>query len=312
MNHDRLRLIQTASWVSILSNFLLAGIKISVGLLSGSYAVIGDGIESLSDVITSIVILYSATVGATPPDPEHPWGHGRLEIITTKTLSIIMIMAGVQIFYITLRRLINTDIPEIPDSAALYAAGISIAWKTGLAIYKNKVGKTTGSSMMIADTRNMINDIVLSILVLTGVLFTRIFQLPIIDLMAGFGVSIWIVFSGVKLYRFTNSELMDSIGNMQIYQEVFAAVDTIKEVSNPHRVRIRRINSSYVVDLDVEVDGNVSVNAAHDSACKLENEIRNRLKNVFDIMVHIEPAGCQHHKEGYGLIPSDIQDKIQT
>jgi len=303
---QRLSFLKRASWAGIVGNLLLSAIKISAGLLSGSLAVVGDGIDSLSDVVTSTVTLYAAKAGAAPPDPEHPWGHGRVETIATKTLSLIIIMAGLQLLAMTLRKLTGSISPELPGRLALIASGISIVGKTALAAYKFRAGRKTESRMMHADAINMRNDILLSFAVLGGVLFTRILNLPLIDVLAGLLVSIWIIISGVKVFLNTNTELMDSVEDRDVYRHVFDAVDAITGVSNPHRVRIRGLNSLYVIDLDVEVDGSLTVSEAHTLACSLELEIRTRIKKVYDIMVHVEPAGVADHGEGYGLVPGDI------
>ncbi len=305
---ERLSILKKASWAGIVGNLFLSALKITAGILSSSLAVIGDGIDSLSDVVTSMVTLYAAKAGAAPPDPEHPWGHGRMETIATKTLSLIIIMAGLQLLIMTLRKLTGTEISDIPGKFALYASGISIIGKSALAVYKFKAGQLTASRMMQADAINMRNDILLSFVVLTGVLFTRVLNLPLLDVLAGFGVSIWIIISGIKVFLHTNTELMDSIDDKNIYHLVFEAANSIEGVSNPHRVRIRGLNSLYVIDMDVEVDGSLSVSEAHALACNLELEIRNRIKRVYDIMVHVEPAGVEDHIEGYGLVPGDIDD----
>jgi cation diffusion facilitator family transporter len=303
---QRLSLLKRASWAGIVGNLILSAMKIFAGLFSGSLAVVGDGIDSLSDVVTSMVTLYAAKAGAAPPDPEHPWGHGRVETIATKTLSLIIIMAGLQLLAMTLRKLTGSISPELPGRLALIASGISIVGKTALAAYKSRAARKTGSRMMQADAINMRNDILLSFAVLGGVLFTRILNLPLIDVLAGLLVSIWIIISGVKVFLTTNTELMDSVEDRDVYRHVFDAVDAVNGVSNPHRVRIRGLNSLYVIDLDVEVDGSLTVSEAHTLACCLELEIRTRIKKVFDIMVHVEPAGVADHGEGYGLVPGDI------
>ena len=305
----RLSLLKKASWAGIIGNLFLSILKITAGIIASSLAVIGDGIDSLSDVVTSMVTLYAAKAGAVPPDPDHPWGHGRVETIATKTLSLIIIMAGLQLLSMTVRKLTGAEIVEIPGKLALAASGISIAGKSMLAGYKFHAGRITESHMMRADAINMRNDILLSFAVLTGVFFTRILNLPILDVTAGFAVSIWIIISGYKVFLHTNTELMDSVEDKTVYRHVFEAVETIQGVSNPHRVRIRGLNSLYVIDLDVEVDGNLTVSEAHCLACTLEVEIRRRIKKVFDIMVHIEPAGVPDHQEGYGLVPEDIEKK---
>ncbi len=303
----RLTVLKKASWAGIIGNLLLSALKITAGLISSSLAVVGDGIDSLSDVVTSMVTLYAAKAGAAPPDPEHPWGHGRVETIATKTLSLIIIMAGLQLLTMTAKKITGADITDIPGKFALLASGISIIGKSALAAYKFHAGRITESQMMHADAINMRNDILLSFVVLTGVFFTRILNLPILDIAAGFAVSIWIIISGIKVFLNTNTELMDSIDDKNVYCDVFQAAEMIQGISNPHRVRIRGLNSLYVIDMDVEVDGNLSVSEAHSLACSLEVEIRNRIKKVYDIMVHIEPAGVPDHLEGYGLVPDDIR-----
>ena len=303
---SRLIIIERASWLGIAGNLLLAALKVPVGLISGSLAVAGDGIDSLSDVVTSIVTLYAARAAAVPPDREHPWGHARLETIAGKTLSFIIVTAGGQLMIITITRLFGGLPSPLPTPLALYAALLSIVGKALMAALKFRAARITESPMMQADAVNMRSDILLSLTVLIGILGTRIFALPLIDLIAGFGVSLWIIIIGIRLFLRTNSELMDSVENPAVYREVFAAVDTVPGVSNPHRVRIRRLNAFYVIDLDVEVDGTISVHQAHELACRLEKEIRGRIPKVFDIMVHVEPAGAARHQEGYGLIPADM------
>ncbi len=303
----RLNILKKASWAGIIGNLLLSALKITAGFLSSSLAVVGDGIDSLSDVVTSMVTLYAAKAGAEPPDPEHPWGHGRVETIATKTLSLVIIMAGLQLLTMTVRKITGGEVSEIPGTFALLASGVSIIGKSVLAAYKFHAGRVTESRMMNADAINMRNDILLSFAVLTGVFFTRILHLPILDVTAGFAVSIWIIVSGIMVFLNTNTELMDSVDDKNVYCDVFQAAEKIQGISNPHRVRIRGLNSLYVIDMDVEVDGNLSVSEAHSLACSLEEEIRSRIHKVYDIMVHIEPAGVPDHLEGYGLVPNDIR-----
>jgi cation diffusion facilitator family transporter len=302
----RLKILKQASWTGIFGNLALSGLKIIVGLITGSLAVVGDGLDSLSDVVTSMMTLFVSKAAAEPPDPEHPWGHGRAETIATKTLSLIIIMAGLQLLIMSFKKLTGSAETVVPGRLALIASGISVLGKGLLAYYKHHAGRITNSRMMLADAVNMKNDIILSLTVLIGVFFTRILGMPVIDILAGLLVSGWIIFSGVQIFLRTNTELMDSIDDKDIYKQVFEAVDSIDGVENPHRVRIRGLNSLYVIDMDVEVDADITVAEGHQLASRLEKEIRRRVRNIFDIMVHIEPAGVDHPKEGYGLSPEDM------
>ena len=307
-SHERLKILKRASWIGILGNLFLSGLKVGVGVLSGSLAVIGDGIDSISDVVTSLVTLYASKAAAAPPDPEHPWGHGRVETIATKTLSLIIVMAGLQLALLSGRKLMGWTDTFIPTQAALVVTGVSILGKALLATIKFQAAKKTQSRMMRADAMNMRNDILLSFTVLAGLLFTQFLNLPILDVLFGLGISIWIIVSGLRIFLHANTELMDSVEDREVYRQVFAATEKVPGVQNPHRVRIRRLNALYVVDLDVEVDGNLTVEQAHALACQLEKEICASVGNIYDIMVHIEPEGCEIHQEGYGLVPDDVRE----
>ena len=303
---ERFLILKRASWAGILGNGALAAAKIAAGLAASSLAVVGDGIDTLTDIVTSIVTLYAARVASAPPDPEHPWGHGRAETIATKTLSFIIVTAGLQLLALTARKIFG-DVPTaVPGRLALAVTGISIAGKVALAAYKYRAGRKTDSAMMKADALNMRNDILLSLAVLLGVLFTRVLHRPILDVLTGMGVSVWIIVAGVRIFIETNTELMDSVENPEVYRRVFEAVHDTEGADNPHRVRIRRLNSLHVIDLDVEVDKRLSVDAAHAIACRVEKAIRSRVDDVYDIMVHVEPAGVADHEEGYGLVPGDL------
>jgi len=303
---ERLKMLRRASWIGIVGNLMLSAMKVAGGFIAGSLAVVGDGLDSLSDVVTSLVTLRTAQTASRPPDTEHPWGHGRAETIATKTLSLIVMMAGFQLLVMTASKITGGGSADVPGRVALVVSGISILGKGVLSLVKYRAGVKTESRMMKADALNMRNDILLSLLVFLGVFTTRVLQAPIIDILAGLGVSIWIIVSGFRIFLSAKTELMDGIDDPDLYRQVFSAVESVDGASNPHRVRIRRLNAYYVIDLDVEVDGTLTVSAAHRLACRVEAEIRGRIPKVFDIMVHVEPSGVAEHVEGFGLIPGDV------
>ena len=189
---------------------------------------------------------------------------------------------------------------------AVYATLVSVAGKTLLAFYKFKTGKKTDSPMLIADGKNMRNDIVISLAVLVGLLFTRWLNIAIIDSVIALLVSFWIMAVAFSIFRETSLELMDSIDDKDIYNRIFEAAERVEGVQNPHKMRIRKMNRFYVVDVDVEVDGNLTVTEGHDISLRLDKEIRKSIDNIYDIMIHIEPAGAGEHKERYGLKKEDL------
>lgn len=305
-NESRSRIIKQSSIISAVGNAVLALLKIFIGLTSHSLALVGDGIDSATDIATSVLTFFTATIASEPPDREHPWGHERAETIATKLLSFIIFFAGAQLAVKSIENLISNVPREIPGYIAIYATLLSIVGKTILAIYKFRTGKKTQSSMLMADGKNMRNDIVISLTVFTGLVFSRIFGMPSIDSLIALAVSLWIMGVALSIFRETSQELMDSIKDHHIYKQIFETAERVEGVLNPHKMRIRKINRFYVVDLDVEVDGSMTVKEGHDIAMELDKEIRSSIDNIYDIMIHIEPAGAGEHNEKYGLKKEDL------
>jgi cation diffusion facilitator family transporter len=301
MPNSRTRSIARASLVGIVANALLSVSKIIVGIFAGSYAVISDGIDSATDILTSVITLVTVRISEKPPDIGHPYGHTRAETIATKLLSFVIFFAGAQLAMITIRRLLDHTELTVPGRAAIYVTIVSIFVKTGLALYKYRVGRATGSSMLIADGANMRNDILISLTVLIGIFSSQVLHLPVIDPIIALVLSVWIMRVAFGIFFETSTELMDGQDSPDIYREIFRAVEGIPEVYNPHRTRIRRIGRLQVVDLDIEVDGSISVSSGHAVAGKVEEAIKRRIPDVYDVIVHVEPKGRGEHAERFGL-----------
>ena len=173
---EREKKIIRASKVSIAGNALLSLMKIVVGLIAGSLAVVADGVDSASDILTSLITLYAAHIVARPPDKKYPYGYLKADTIATKVLAFIIFFAGAQLAFSSVRKLMNDEITVIPDTIAIYIIIISIIGKLLLSVYLRRVGKEAESSMLIANARNMQNDVIISFSVLAGLIFTFAFK----------------------------------------------------------------------------------------------------------------------------------------
>ncbi len=298
---DRSLLIRRASWIAITGNIVLALLKILIGLFSHSRALFSDGIDSTTDIIISTVTLAVAAIIVKPPDKTHPYGHGRAESIATKVVAFFIFFAGAQLALNTTLKIIRKSPIEIPSSIAMYAAAVSIIGKILLSISQFRIGRKAESPMIIANGKNMLNDIFISLSVLSGLIFVLIVKIPIIDSIIATAVSFWIMKTAVQIFMETNIEVMDGVRDPSVYDRIFDAVNRVDGARNPHRTRIRQIGSMYVIDLDIEVDGNLSVSDAHDIALKVEEEIKRAITNVYDIIVHIEPKGNIEMDEKFGV-----------
>ncbi|MDR1316355.1 MAG: cation diffusion facilitator family transporter [Spirochaetales bacterium] len=305
---DRLRAIRRASLISLWGNAALAVSKIVVGVFAGSLAVVGDGIDSSTDVVISFMTLLVSRYVAKPSDREHPFGHGRAETIATSALAFIVFFAGAQLFIRTLEHLVNGENREVPALAAIYVTVFSIVGKLLLAWSQKYSGEKHGSQMLLANARNMRGDVLISAAILAGLFFTFVLDMPILDPIAALLVSLWIFKEGLGIFRTVNMELMDGNTDKALYRSIFEAVRTVDGAGNPHRARIRKIANLYDIDLDIEVYSRMRVDEAHAIAARVEKAIRGRIDNVFDVMVHIEPEGNTEENEGYGLSEDEIQE----
>lgn len=295
-----------ASWIGVLGNALLSVLKIVVGILSGSLAVIADGIDSASDILTSLITLFTARIMKRPPDIKYPYGYLKADTIATKALAFVILFAGAQLAISTIRNLMLGEERGMPRMIAIYVTIISIGGKFLLARHQLRIGKKTNSEMLKANARNMQNDVLISFSVLVGLAFTFILKMPILDSVTALVVSVWILKVGFQIFMQTNRDLMDANTEPELYSKVFAAVDRVEGAGNPHRLRIRKIGNYLMIVLDIEVDGSLSTLDSHRICVEVEKSIRGDIENVFDIMIHIEPAGFKHEEEVYGLSPSDL------
>lgn len=306
IEEKRARIIYKASWVAIIGNAILSVLKIIIGLISGSIAVVADGIDSASDIITSVITLITASIISKPPNPKFAYGYGKADTVATKALAFIIFFAGAQLALTTIDDIIYPVERELPGIISVYIIIISILGKYGLAWYLNKKGKQIDSQMLIANGRNMQNDVVISLSVLIGLGFTFWLKLPILDVITALLVSFYIMFVAFKIFMQTNRDLMDGMDDTEIYKQIIDIVNSVDGVENPHRIRVRKLANLYVVALDLEVDGNLSVNEAHEIGANVEKLINEKIENIYDILIHIDPKGIKED-EVYGVSESELK-----
>jgi cation diffusion facilitator family transporter len=304
---DRDKIIKTASLISIFGNAVLSISKIVVGIISGSLAVLGDGLDSLTDIFISLITLFVAVIIIQPPDKEHPYGHHRAETIATSILAFIMFFIGGQLSLSTAQTLYHHEAIRMPEAIAVYVTIFSIVGKILLSWSQYALGKKSGSALLIANAKNMRNDIVTSSGVLIGLGCAFFLGLPVIDKILAIGIGLWIMYSAVRIFMGTLHELMEGEGDKDLYDKIFEAVKNTDGVANPHRVRIKKLGALHAIEMDVEVDGDLKVVDAHNRVRLVEEKIRESIPNLYDIVVHIEPAGNYEKEERFGLREADLK-----
>ena len=283
MKAKREQILIRTSWISTIGNAILSASKIIIGLFAGSLAVLGDGIDSATDVIISIVMIFTARIINQPPSKKYVFGYEKAEGIATKILSLVIFYAGVQMLISSIGSIFTDESKEIPSAIAIYVTIFSIIGKLLLASYQYKQGKKIDSSMLTANAINMRNDVIISSGVLLGLIVTFIFTLPILDSIHQFYIRI------------------DENTDRRFYNKIFEAVEQVPGASNPHRVRSRMIGNLYMITLDIEVNPQITITQAHQIADSVEKSIKSSIDNVYDILVHVEPAGECQTDEKFGI-----------
>lgn len=303
---NRTTIIQKASWIAFGGNLILAFSKIFIGILSNSLAVLSDGIDSATDVLIAAMTLIAAKITSKPGDREHPYGHSRIETVATAIISFILFFAGAQILFKAIGGILSGVPEKLPSTMAIWVTIASIGGKLALSWSQFHFGRKSGSPMLIANAKNMRGDVVTSAAVLVGLGLSYLTGLAVMDEILGALVALWILKNAVEIFMEANTELMDGTNSREPYREIFAAIAKVPSVDNPHRVRLRRVGSMLIIDLDIEVDPAMTVYESHKIALKVEKAIKESLPDVYDVIVHIEPLG-NIEDEKFGLTARDVK-----
>jgi cation diffusion facilitator family transporter len=298
---DKDSILVRTSWVSTIGNALLASSKVAVGLIAGSMAVLGDGIDSSIDVVISLVMLATAYIVRRPPSRRYPFGYDKAESVATLVLSLVIFFAGTQMLISSTKMILSGEQRELPAMLALWVTVFSIAGKFLLSWYQFRVGRRCGSELIIANAKNMQGDVIISVGVLVGLFFTYVLKMPILDAVTGCLIGLFIIKIAIGIFLDSGKDLMDAVKDETIYHTIFDAVGRVAEARNPHHLRVRRIGGRYMIDLDIELDENLTVAQAHEIADRVEASIRTEVVDVYDIEVHIEPLGSHSQAEPFGV-----------
>ena len=303
---DRKKILLRTSWISVIGNAVLSLLKVIVGIVSGSMAVLSDGLDSASDVVTSVVILFTSSFVSRPPNSKYVYGREKAENIASTVLSFVIFFMGCQIVVSAGKQILFDEIRELPSALAVWVTVVSIVGKLLLAWYQFYQGKRAGSSMLKANAVNMRNDVIISGGVLAGLACTFLLNIPVLDPIIALVIGLYIVWSAVGIFRDANIVLMDGINDTSIYNKIIEAVESVPGAFNPHRIRSSQIGNAYNIVLDIEVDGKLSLTEAHHIAQDVEDQINSRIDDIYDIVVHVEPKDSTHCKEKYGISKDNI------
>ncbi len=299
-NHDitderRSHEAKKVTWIGFITNLLLTSIKIIAGILGTSNAMLADGIHSLSDFFTDIVVLVGFKFTEKPADEEHSYGHGKYETFATVIIGIALFLAGYKILQKGLVNiyevLVKNEIMTRPKMIAMIAAIISIISKEILYRYTKKVGKRINSPAVIANGWHHRSDAFSSIGTLLGISCAYFLgdKWIILDPVAAIVVSILILKVAFEIMSPAVNELLEASLNKKEVQYITNLFDESSEIQKYHHLRTRRIGSNIAIEAHLLFEKTISLYAAHEISEQLEQQLKHYFGKRSIITFHLEP-----------------------
>lgn len=276
------------TYISIAINIFLTVIKIFFGIVGNSKALIADGFHSMSDVLSSVVIIFSIMIGSKPADDDHPYGHGKAESIAGIVVGVLLLFTAFELILDIVKSLFEKESFAIPDKFTLIIAGLSIVIKFFLYIYKDKLGKKLNNDAILADARDHKSDVISTLGVLIGILLS-IYIHPVFDILTGIVVAIIIGREGLNVIFETSNKIMDK-QDKEVINEVYEFISQFDEISNVHDILLQYSGDKIYLSFHVRVDKNMRVLKAHDLSDDIKLGILEKYPEIENVIIHIDPA----------------------
>lgn len=282
-----------AIWISLISNIILTIIKLIVGFIFQSPVLMADGFNNAGDVIASGAALTSMRISKRPADDDHPYGHGKAEVIGSAIVALILGIAALYIAFEAVSALFEE--PTKASLIALLTAFISLIWKNALYVYTIRIGKLANSKGLIATAYDHLADVYASLAAVLGIGLALIGDLYDIHFLA-YGdpiAGIIVSFLVLKLAYDIGKEAMDVLMEKNISQhrmdEFAALIMTCPEVKRIDRLRAREHGHYILVDLRIGVPGEMTIQEGHDVAHKIRDTIMDLNDDVDEVLIHLNP-----------------------
>ncbi len=288
MNHAPVRIAA----ISLATTVCLLALKLALGLISGSIAVLSDAVDSGTDLTAATAALLSVRIAAQPADESHPYGHGKVESMSASVAATIVGLGGGLVVIQAVRRLVGGS-PEIDVGVGLIAMVISAAANLLLHFLMRREALRSGSMALQAEATHLQTNVVQAGAIITGLLLVAITDRQVFDPLAALGLAAYMGWTAIGLVRAATEEIMDSAlppEEIAIIHEVLVAHQD--QVRGFHRLRTRRAGATRHVDMHLLLDAHLTVVDVHEISEAVEREIAERLPGT-EVVIHMEPDDGQ-------------------
>lgn len=279
--------IKTASILGIIGNMFLLMIKGIIGFITGSRAMIADTFNSAGDIFSSLMTYIGNKIASIPKDEDHNLGHGKAEYIYSLIISIIMILTSLIIFKDSLLTIIYKKTYQYSNWLIIVCI-ITIITKILLFIYTNKLYKKYHNILIKANSKDHLIDSIITTTNLVSIILAK-YNIYLLDGIVGIGISIWIIYSSITIFKESYDVLMDKCISNDTKKEVLDIIKKYREIKKINHFNSTPIGYQYQISFTIFVDGNLSTYDSHAIADKLEKEITNTFDDIYLTVIHVNP-----------------------
>ncbi len=284
---DRFKEAKRASILGILGNIFLFIIKIIVGLMASSQAMLADAFNSASDILSSVMTYIGSRVASKGADEDHNLGHGKAEYIYSMLISVTMIVLGIKILWDSVIALFIKSNYEFTIWLVVVCL-VTILVKLLLYFYTRKISKKYNNLLIEANSKDHRNDVFLTSFNLLSALFS-LGGIYIVDSIVGMIISLWIIYTGVKIFIASYDVLMDKTISSNTKDKVLEIIKEHKEIVKINHFNATPVGYLYQVSFSIFVDGNLSTFESHKIANDLEKEIGKKIPEIYLTIIHVNP-----------------------
>lgn len=279
---------QRSTWVSVVVNIGLTVSQVVAGIVSGSQGLIADGIHSLSDLVADFVVLLAVRHSRKAPDEDHHYGHHRYETAASLILGGLLLAVGIGMLWSAIAKLGNPDNVAPVQELALWVALGALVVKEGLFRYMLAVAERLRSTMLVANAWHARSDAASSLVVAVGI-GGSLLGYPLLDPVAALIVGLMVAKMGWKFTWDALHDLMDRAADDEHIEAIQTTLRETPGVVGVHDLKSRKMGDFIVLDVHLEVDGDISVRKGHDIAVAARNRVMAGFP-VLNVMTHLDPA----------------------
>ncbi len=284
---SRYKDIKAASYLGIIGNIFLFVIKIIIGFISNSQAMLADAINSGSDILNSILTFIGNKISSKKADDDHNLGHGKIEYFYSLIISIIMIVLGIKV----IRNAITSIIEKSNYNFSYWILVVcitTIITKLILYFYTNKVAKKHNSLLVKANALDHRNDCFITLSTLISAILSS-YNIKYIDGVVALLIGIWIIYTAITIFINSYDVLVDKTCPEEIKEKVLNIINKHKEIERINHFNATPVGYRYQVSFSIFVDGTLSTFASHEIANNLEKEIDRDVEEIYLTVIHVNP-----------------------